>query len=389
MIKNLSEFAALSTLGTIVLSIRGILVLNHLDDILLGHLVVYQVVSMMFIYSSFGLLNGTFRYYVKKPDRIGYSNMTLIALLLIVQLPLIALILFYLKVAFLPFLLIMGTLSYIQNMIENTLLSQSKFRSHGTISVISSLISLIGVFLTGDNNLELVFFAFALHPLIYTCTAILMYPGIIRYSFVTKGVDLKSLFVEGWPLAVISILVFMANQGDKLIFNAFYGEEILGKYYIVFVTLNLVVLLPRILTQYFLPSIIKEKSKEYFTQRLRWNIYMIAIYSFLILISIVGVKQLDYQPFTDRRIDYHLLLYSSPLFVLASFQFIPSMYWHFLGYLKSMMWVSMLALLVYLLSLFVLLGRGDFFFVVSKNIYFAVLLFINIVSIYFLKNENR
>ncbi|HAQ70097.1 MAG TPA: hypothetical protein DCR48_03890 [Flavobacteriales bacterium] len=381
MVKSLSSFTALSTLSSILLSWRGLLVLNHLDDKLLGHLVVYQVVSMMFIYSSFGLLNGTFRYYVKNPDRIGYSNLMLIILLLLIQLPVITIVLYALSANYIFFLLAMGALSYIQNMMENTLLAQSKFQSHATLSVISSTLSLMAVYLSGENNLEIVFIAFALYPLVYILIAVLLHRGTFKYSCEINIGDLKYLFVEGWPFAVISVLAFITNQGDKLIFNWYYGEEVLGRYYIVFVAINLVVLLPRIVTQYFLPSIVDQGSEYVFWRKFRWNTYLVVLYSILVVVTIFVASELDFQPIGDGNIDYNLLLRASPLFVLVCYQFLPSLYWHFTGYLKSMMWISLVTLVVYFVALSVLLDIDDFYFIWSKIIYFFLFFVINVFVI--------
>ncbi len=275
----------------------------------LGYITLIQTGAMIVGFLHFGLLSGGFRALAMRAESDFYIiNNTIITFFLLLLFVLgggvIIGYLFnlYSHILIVSFALLIGFFSLLVSWIAAVQFSKSHYLHNNIFNLISSLLSLLFLFIWPKTNIITASIAILMQPILFL---VLSANYFKNFYFYFRYDILSEIFKIGFVTYLTTVLGLLYTQIERWTINAYLGVETLGHLYLLFIIVTLWNLVPTSINNLFFPAASRayeQRNMSVFKSAIKKNIIILCGYSVIMIFCILVLLK----PVTSMLFKHHL-----------------------------------------------------------------------------------
>ena len=286
-------YILINLFGSFVGFIRSYYIMKYLDFVELGLISLFQTVVMVISLFQFGLIYGGYRIYCQKDssmnDKVNNNIHSFLLLLSATMIPVIIILKYYDIVPGPWELSIIGVtigLFYVvKNWINNIFIAMGDFKALNIITLLSSLLGLVLVFLIPFWSYWASLISICVVPISFVAIAYFKYPRLIPKSLKIEISTLKYILSFGFIPFLAGIFGMFTTQIETWSITGIMGIDSLGRYYLPMIFSALFLLVPSSINSLFFPKCVKdftEGNKVEFWKTIKKYTLTLILYSFIV-----------------------------------------------------------------------------------------------------------
>ena len=266
LIRPTSLFVAVNITVSIIGFLRSFAFMKWLGLEGLGLISLVQTVIQFIGLFQFGLINGGYRMFslnkVQEQEKVNNLLFTFLGLFLF-----IFLIIWLIIVAtgrtllmnndLLLVAIFTGIITLANNWLNNTLIGKQKLGEINKINLLSITASVFSLFLVYYIGFWGAVVSITIHPLCYVCLTLLRNKELRPTGFFFDKELIKEILSYGFIPFLSGIFVILNMQVERWSIAAFWGNEALGRFYLVFLYNTLFMLIPTSVQSIFFPQAVR------------------------------------------------------------------------------------------------------------------------------------
>jgi O-antigen/teichoic acid export membrane protein len=274
--------------------IRSFYIGTILDFVDLGYITLIQTGAMIVGFLHFGLLSGGFRALaMREKSDFHVINNTIVTFFLLLLLVLGGVIVIgylfnlYSQFVVVSFALLIGFFSLLVSWITAVQFSNSRYLHNNLYNLISSLLSLLLLFVWPKTNIITASIAILTQPVLFL---VLSANYFKNFYFSFRYDILSGIFKIGFVTYLTTVLGLLYTQIERWTINAYLGVETLGQLYLLFIIVTLWNLVPASISNLFFPAAsraFEEKKMPVFRSAIKKNLLILCGYSMIMILCIL------------------------------------------------------------------------------------------------------